>query len=122
MITGYYLPKRKIKSYNVMIDRKNVFDQSVKNDIRAYDNIRQISTGQGDDYTTGFLLDYNYFKEHYNIIAIDLSKQKELDFNPKAIQQISFTGNLENQSATFFNIEEVKELVLDFSQRTVKVC
>ena len=121
MITGYYLPKRKIKSYNVMIDWKNVFDQSVKNDIRAYDNIRQISTGQGDDYTTGFLLDYNYFKEHYNIIAIDLSKQKELDFNPKAIQQISFTGNLENQSATFFNIEEVKELVLDSSQRIVKV-
>ena len=121
MITGYYLPKRKRKSYNVMIDWKNVFDQSVKNDIRAYDNIWQISTGQGDDYTTGFLLDYNYFKEHYNIIAIDLSKQKELDFNPKAIQQISFTGNLENQSATFFNIEEVKELVLDFSQRTVKV-
>ena len=121
MITGYYLPKRKRKSYNVMIDRKNVFDQSVKNDIRAHDNIWQISTGQGDDYTTGFLLDYNYFKEHYNIIAIDLSKQKELDFNPKAIQQISFTGNLENQSATFFNIEEVKELVLDFSQRTVKV-
>ena len=121
MITGYHLPKRKIKSYNVMIDWKNVFDQSVKNDIRAYDNIWQISTGQGDDYTTGFLLDYNYFKEHYNIIAIDLSKQKEVDFNPKAIQQISFTGNLENQSATFFNIEEVKELVLDFSQRTVKV-
>ena len=121
MITGYHLPKRKRKSYNVMIDRKNVFGQSVKNDIRAYDNIRQISTGQGDDYTTGFLLDYNYFKEHYNIIAIDLSKQKEVDFNPKAIQQISFTGNLENQSATFFNIEEVKELVLDFWQRTVKV-
>ena len=59
-----------------MIDRKNVFDQSVKNDIRAYDNIRQISTGQGDDYTTGFLLDYNYFKEHYNIIAIDLISKK----------------------------------------------
>ena len=59
-----------------MIDRKNVFGQSVKNDIRAYDNIRQISTGQGDDYTTGFLLDYNYFKEHYNIIAIDLISKK----------------------------------------------
>ena len=59
-----------------MIDRKNVFDQFVKNDIRAYDNIRQISTGQGDDYTTGFLLDYNYFKEHYNIIAIDLISKK----------------------------------------------
>ena len=104
-----------------MIDRKNVFDQSVKNDIRKYDIIRKNPTGQRDDYTTCFLLDYNYFKEHYDIIVIDLSEQKEVDSNPKAIQQISFTGILENQSATFFNIEEVKELVLDFSQRTVKV-
>ena len=66
------------------------------------------------------MLDYNHFKEHYNTIAIDLSKQKELDCDPKAIQQISFTGNLENESTTFFIIEEVKETVLDFSQGTVK--
>ena len=83
--------------YNVMIDGKKNFDQPVKNDIRTYDNIRKISTGQEDDCRTGCLLGYNYFKEHYKMIAIDLSKQQELDSDPKAIQQINFTGNLENQ-------------------------
>ena len=66
------------------------------------------------------MLDYNYFKEHYKMIAIDLSKQQELNFDPKAIQQINFTGNRENQSTIFFIIEEAKEAVLDFSQGTVK--
>ena len=63
--------------------------------MRPYDNIRQIATGQGDDYTTGCLLDYNYFNNHYKMISIDLSKQQALDVNPKAIQQINFTGNLD---------------------------
>ena len=67
------------------------------------------------------MLDYNYFKEHYKMIAIDLSKQQELNFDPKAIQKINFTGNRENQSTIFFIIEEAKEAVLDFSQGTVKV-
>ena len=67
------------------------------------------------------LLDYNYFKEHYKMIAIDLSKQQELDYDPKAIQHINFTGNLEQQGAIFFIIEEAKETVLDFLQGTVKV-
>ena len=79
-----------------MVDGKNFLDQPVKNDIRTYDNIRKISTGQGDDYTTGCLVDYNYFEEHYKMIAIALSKQQELDSDPKAIQQINFTWNLEN--------------------------
>ena len=118
--SGYYLPKAEKKDYNVMIDGKNVFDQLVKNNIWTYDNIRKISTGQGDDYTTGCLLDYNYFKKHYKIIAIDLSKQQELDSDPKAIQQINFTGNLEQQANIFFITEEAKTTVLDFSQRTVK--
>ena len=104
-----------------MIDGKNIFDQLVKNNIRTYDNIRKISTGQGDDYTTGCLLDYNYFKEHYKMIAIDLSKQQELDSDPKAIQQINFTGNLEQQANIFFITEEAKTTVLDFRQRNVKV-
>ena len=90
--TGYYLPKVEIKHYNIMIDGINFFDQPVKNHIITYDNIRKISTGQGDDYTTGCLLDYNYFKEHYKMIAIDLSK---LDSYPNVIQKINFTGNLE---------------------------
>ena len=92
-----------------MIDGKNFFDKPVKNDIRTYDNIWKISTGQGDDYTTGRLLDCNYFKEHYNMIAIDLSKQKEIDCDPKAIQQINLTGNLENESTTFSLLKKLKK-------------
>ena len=76
---------------------KTFFDQPVKHDIRKYGNMRKVSTSQGDDYTAGCLLDYNYFEEHYKMIAIDLSKQQELDSDPKAIQQTNFTGNLENQ-------------------------
>ena len=67
------------------------------------------------------LVDYNYFKEHYKMITIDLSKQQEPDSDPKAIQQIDFTGNLEQQATIFFIIKETKETVLDFSQGTVKL-
>ena len=95
MRTGYYFPKVGIKDYNVMIDGKNHFDQPVKSDMRTCDNIRKIATGQRDDCTTDFLLDYNYFNNYYKMIAIDLSKQQALDADPKAIQQIIFTGNLD---------------------------
>ena len=78
-----------------MIDGKNFFYQPVESDIRTYDNIRKIATGQGDDYTAGCLLDYNYFSKHYKVIAIYLSKQQALDGDPKAIQQISFTANMD---------------------------
>ena len=98
-----------------MIDGKNIIKETVENDIRTYDHIQKISTGQGDDYTTGCLLDYNYFKKYYKMIAIDLRKQQELDSDPKAIQQLNFTGNIENQSKIFFIIEKAKEIVLNFS-------
>ena len=94
--------------------------------MRTYDNIKKNSINQGDGYTTGCLLDYNYFKERYkrnisrNMIAIDWRKQKELDSDAETIQQINFTGNLENQSTIFFITEEAKQTVLDFSQGTVK--
>ena len=104
-----------------MIDERNFFDETVKNNLRTYDNIRKIATGQGDDSATGCLLDYAYLKEYYKLIAIDLSKQQKLDADPKAIQQINFTGNLEHNAAIFFIIEEAKEAVLDFSKGTVKV-
>ena len=81
----------------------------------TYDNIQSIAMGQGDDYKTGCLLDYNYFKKYYKMIAIDLSKQQALDTDPKAIQQINFTGNLAQQETFFFIIEEAREIVLDFS-------
>ena len=84
----YYIPNVKTKDYNVMIDGKHFFDQQVKNDKVKYENIRKIDTGQGDDYTTGCLLDYIYFKNYYKMIAVDLRKQQVLDADPKAIQQI----------------------------------
>ena len=81
----YYLPKVEIKDYNVMIDGRNVFDQPINSMNKTYENIRKIATGKGDDYTTGCLLDYPYFKENYKMIAIDLSRQNELDADPRAI-------------------------------------
>ena len=119
----YYLPKVEIKDYNVMIDGRNFFDQPINSDLKTYENIRKIATGQGDDYTTGCLLDYSYFKENYKMIAIDLSKQQVLDADPRAIQQINFTANLDRAGnlAMLFIVEEAKETVLDFSQGTVKV-
>ena len=119
----YYLLKVGIKNYSVEINGKNSFDQPIDDDIKAYGNIRKIATDQGDDYTTGCLLDYPYFKEDYKMIPIDLSKQQALNADSRAIQQINFTANLDragNTTMVFF-IEEAKETVLDFSQRTVKV-
>ena len=71
----YYLPNVEIKDYNIMINRENFFDQPIKNKV-TYENIRKIATGQGDDYTTGCLLDYPYFMDTYKMIAVDLSKQQ----------------------------------------------
>ena len=77
-----------------MIDGRNYFDQPVKIYLRTYDNIWKIVTGQGDDYTTGCLLDYPYFKEYYKLIAIDLYRQQKLDADLKAIQETNFTQTL----------------------------
>ena len=93
-----FLLKVEMKDYNVMMDGRNVFDQPIKNDKITYDNNRKIATGQEDDCTTGCLLDYIYFKENYKLIAIDLSKQKQLDSDSKEIQKIDFADNLENSA------------------------
>ena len=63
--------------------------------MRTYHNIRKTATGQQDDYITGCFLGYNYFNMHFKMIAIDLSKQQGLDADPKSIQQIDFTRNLQ---------------------------
>ena len=91
--------------------------------ILRHENIRKIVTGQGDDYRIGYLLDYPNLKENYEIIAIGLSKKQALDADPRAIQQINFTANLDRGGNTtiFFIIEDPKETVLDFSQGTAKV-
>ena len=78
---------------------------------------------QGDDYTTGCLLDYPYFKDSYKIISVDLSKQQALDADPSAIQQINFTANLDRAGNTriYFILEEENETILNYAQGTVKV-
>ena len=103
--TRYYLPRVEIKDYNFMTNKKNFFEKPVKSDTATYDNIQKIATGQGDDYAAGSLMDYNYFNKHYKIIAIDLSNQKAFYADPKAAQEVNFTGNLErDEGATMFFI------------------
>ena len=83
-----------------MIDGRNFFDQPINSTNKTYENIRKIATGKGDDYTTGCLLDYPYFKENYKMVAIDPSRQNELDADLRAIQQINFTANLDRAGNT----------------------
>ena len=73
-----------------MIDGINFYDQPINDMIKQYDEVRKEPTGYGDDYTTGCLLDYAYFKDNYRLIAVDLSKQKALDADLRSIQQIVF--------------------------------
>ena len=116
--TKYFLPRVNITNYNVLIDGRNFYDQPINDSIKQCDEIRKTATGQGDDYTTGCLLDYQYFKDHYNLIAVDLSKQKELDADSRAIQQIEFYGMLKNKSQV---LEKSKETMLEFYKGTAKV-
>ena len=106
-----------------MIDGKNFFDQPINSMFKIYENIRKIAIGQGDDYTTGCLFDYIYFKKYYKMIPIDLSRQQALDADPRAIQQINFTASLDRAGNTrvYFILEEAKETIFQFSQGTVKV-
>ena len=100
-----------------MTDGQNIFDPQV-----TYRSIQRIATGQGDDYTTGYLLDYNYFKNYYKMIVliglIDLCQQQDFDADLKAIQQTNFTRYLEKNSVISFITEEAKQTVSDFSKRT----
>ena len=115
----YYVSKVEIKHFNVLIDGKPFFEIPVKNKEEAYEAIVEMS--KNNDYTTGSLLDYKYFKDHYKLIAIDLSKQIELE-NPDLKQQIHFIGRLEENNATmFFIIEKKEETIFDFSQNSVVV-
>ena len=105
-----------------MINGENFFGQPIKDNKVTYENIRKIATGQGDDYTTGCLLDYPYFKESYKMIVVDLIKQQALDADPRAIQQINFAANLNRANTRiYFILEEAKETILNFAQGTVKV-
>ena len=107
----YFLPRVKIKDCNVMINRQIFFDKPAKNDLRTYENIWKIVTGQGDDYTTGCLVDYPYCKEYYMTIAIDVDKKQALDAYLKAAQKINLTGilNRDGRPTMFFILKNQKK-------------
>ena len=114
--SDYYVPKVKFNDFNVLIDGKSFFDLPVKNDEEAYEKIIDLSNNS--DYTTGNLLDHAYYKKHYKLIAIDLSKQTKL----KDPQQINFIGKLlRNTGAMFFIIEKSEGTTFNFRQNSVTI-
>ena len=119
--TDYFLPRVNITNYNVLIDGRNFYHQPINDIMKQYDETRKIATGQGDDYTTRCLLDYQYFKDYYNLIAIDLSKQKELDAGSRAIQQIEFYGMPKTNSQVWAVSGKSKETTWQSSKGRAKV-
>ena len=117
----YFLQRIKIENYNIEIDGRNFYDQPINDLIRQYDEIRKISTGQGDDYTTGYLLDFAYFKKNHRLIAADLGKQKALDADPRVIRQIIFTGKASEDIVVYYILEQSKETIFQFSKGTTNV-
>ena len=117
----YFLPRIKIENYNIKIDGKNFYDQPINDSIKQFDAIRKVSTGQADDYTTGWLLDFAYFEKKYRLISADLSKQKALDAYPRVIQQIIFTSKASKNTAIYYVLEQSKETILEFSKGTTNV-
>ena len=115
----FYLPNVMVKDYNVIIDKLAFFDLPIKTEEEAYEEIIDIS--RNNEFTTGNLLDYDYFKKYYKLIAIDLSKQKILQENEDLIQQINFIGKLEEAANVFIIIEKKENTILEFSQNYVNV-
>ena len=108
-----------VKDFNVIIDKLAFFDLPIKTEEEAYEKIIDIS--RNNEYKTGNLLDYDYFKKYYELIAIDVSKQQVLQENEDLIQQINFTGKLEEAANVFIIIEKKENTILQFSQNLVNV-
>ena len=117
----YYLPKIDLEKYNVIIDGRNFYDNLIESDIEKYRELKKVMIGKGENYTTGSSFDLNYFNKHYKLVAVDLSKQKELDADPRAIQQIEFKYMLGTNSTIYWVLEKSKEIILEFYKGTVKV-
>ena len=115
----FYLPKVMVKDYNVIIDKLAFFDLPINTEEEAYEKIIDIS--RNNEYTTGNLLDYDYFKKYYKLIAIDLSKQQVLQENKDLIQQIYFIGGLEKAANVFIIIEKKENTILEFSPNFANV-
>ena len=117
----YYLPRIDLVKYNVVIDERNFYDNPIESDIEKYRELKKAMIGKGEDSTTGSLLNFNYFDKHYKLVAVDLCKQKELDADPRAIQQIEFKYMLGTNSTIYWILEKSKETILEFYKGTVKV-
>ena len=121
----YFLPRGEIKNYNVLIDGRNFYDQPINDMIKQNVEIRKISTGYGDDYTTGCLLDYANFKDNCRLIAVDLSKQEALDAYLRAVQQIVLQGIVGGEYNTkiklYTILEKSKETILKIAKGIAKV-
>ena len=117
----YYLPRIDLEKYNVIIDGRNFYDNPIESDIEKYRELKKVMIRKGEDYTAGSLLDFTYFDKHYKLVAVDLSNQKELDADPRAIQQIDFKYMLGINSAIYWVLEKSKETILEFYKGTVKV-
>ena len=117
----YYLPRIDLKKYNVIIDGRNFYDNPIESDIEKYRELIKVMIGKGEDYTTGSLLDFNYFDKHYKLVAVDLSKQKELDADLRAIQQTELKYMLGTNSTIYWVLQKSKETILEFYKETVKV-
>ena len=115
----FYLPKVMVKDYNVIIDKLAFFDLPIKTEEEASEKIIDIT--RNNEYTTGNLLDYDYFKKYHKLIAIDLSKQQVLQENEDLIQQINFIGRLTEAANVFIIIEKKEKTILEFSQNLANV-
>ena len=122
--TKYFLPRVIITNYNVLIDGRSFYDQPINDLIKQYNKIRKTVTGQDDGYKTSCWLDYQYFKDHYNVTAVDLSKQKELDADSRAIQKIELNGMLKTNSLVCTVLEKSKEMLecQNFTKEQQKFC
>ena len=117
----YYLPRISLNKYNVINDGRNFYNNPIESDIEKYRELTKVMSGKGEDYTTGSLLEYNHFDKHYKLVAVDISKQKELDVDPRAIQQIEFKYMLGTNSTIYWVLEKSKETILEFYKGIVKV-
>ena len=121
ILTKDFSSRIEIENYNIEVDGRNFYDQPISELTKQQDKVRKKSTGQGDDYTAGCLLDFVYFEKSYRLIAVDLSKQKALDAESIAIQQIIFTGTASAAVIIYYILEQSKETILEFSKGTTKV-
>ena len=103
---------RIIDNYNIIINGKNFYDLAIDSDMNQYEEIRKLTTGQGEEYATGCSSDYDYIKNQYRLIVIYLSRLKELDADSKAIQQKEFVEQLKNQIMIISNVESMFVLTI----------